>query len=147
MAAEGTKRTENTGANGGATGGSGLSVQNSAAREGQNSAIQYVSQDPGLIVRNEGVSNWENTGGPAEVALNGVGFANWNSGDGSDEAAGASARPLVSRERGSQTQRTGSIALKAGELKGILQVLGQLGCAGDSAKEKLNAHAIEKQFA
>jgi hypothetical protein len=93
------------------------------------------------------VSNWENTGGSTEVALNGVGFANWNTGDGSDEAAGASARPLGSRERGSQTQRTGSIALKAGELKGILQVLGQLGCAGDSAKEKLNAHAIEKQFA
>jgi hypothetical protein len=150
MAAEGTKRTGSTGTNAGASGtlgGSGLDRQNSAAREGQNSAIQYVSQDPGLIVRNEGVSNWENTGGPAEVALNGVGFANWNSGDGSDEAAGAGARPLVSRERGSQTLRTGSISLKAGELKGILQVLAQLGRTDDGANGKLNSHAIEKQLA
>jgi|HubBroStandDraft_1064217.scaffolds.fasta_scaffold02896_2 hypothetical protein len=147
MAAEGTKRTGNTGANGGAAGVSSLDPQNSAAREGQNSAIQYVSQDPGLIVRNEGATNRENTGGSAEVALNGVGFANGNTGEGSDEAAGASARPLGSRERGSQTLRTGSIGLKAGELKGIMQVLGQLGRAGDGAKEKLHAHAIEKQLA
>jgi uncharacterized protein (UPF0128 family) len=158
MAAEGTKRTGNAGANtgtpigtsGGALGtpgGSGPDSQNSAPREARNSVIQYVSQDPGLIVRNEAPSNRENTGGSAEVALNGVGFANWSSEDGSDETAGTSARPLGSRERGSKTLKTGSISLKSGELKGILQVLGQLGRAGDGATGKLNAHEIEKQLA
>jgi hypothetical protein len=158
MAAEGTKRTGSTGANngtnaytnGGASGtagGSGIDTQNSAAREGQNSAIQYARQDPGLIVRNEAGSNWENSGGSAEAARNSVGFANWSTGDGNDEAGGASARPLGGKERGSETLRTGSIALKSGELKGILQVLGQLGRAGDAPKGKPQAHAIEKQLA
>ena len=154
MAAEGTKRTGNAGTNfgtgGGASetsGGSGLDTQNSAAREGRNSGIQYVSQDPGLIVRNEAGGSWENNGGSAEVALNGVGFANWSTGDGSDDADGANARPLGSRERGSETLMTGSISLKSGELKGILQVLGQLGRAGDAPQGKLQAHAIEKQLA
>lgn len=154
MAAEGTKRSGHTatniGTNGdasGTPGGSGLDPKNSATRESQNSAIQYVSQDPGLIVRTEAGGNWENAGESAEAALDGVGFANWSTGDGSDEASGASARPLGSRERGSETLRTGSIALKSGELKGILQVLGQLGRAGDAPKGKLQAHAIEKQLA
>jgi hypothetical protein len=154
MAAEGTKRTGNTGAAPaartsalGTSGGSGIDLQNSAAREGQNSAIQYVSQDPGLIVRNEAAGDWENTGGTAEVALHGVGFANWNTGDGSDEAGGASARPLGSGERGSETLRTGSIGLKAGELKGILQVLAQIGRADDGKNGKQHAQAIQKQLA
>ena len=153
MAAEGTKRSGNAGTNfgtgggtSGTSGGPGLDMQNSAAREGQNSGIQYVSQDPGLIVRNEAAGSWESSGGSAEVALNGVGFANWSTGDGSDDAGGASTRPLGSRERGSETLKTGSISLKAGELKGILQVLGQLGRASDAPQGKLQAHAIEKQL-
>jgi PilZ domain len=158
MAAEGTKRSGKSGTNSGtnlgtgggasgAPGGSGLDAPNSAALEGQNSTIQYVSQDPGLIVRNEAACTFENSGGSGGAALNGVGFANWSSGDGSDETAGGSARPLGSKERGSETLKTGSISLKSGELKGILQVLGQLGRASDAPKGKLHAHAIEKQLA
>src|SRR5271163_1821314 len=66
MAAEGTKRSGNTGANtrpnGGAPGTSGLQPQNTAAQEGQNSTVQYVSQDPGLVVRNEAPCDWQNAG-------------------------------------------------------------------------------------
>jgi hypothetical protein len=154
MAAEGTKRTGNAGANGGTNigtnagasgtlGGSGPDSQNSALREAQNSVFQYVSQDPGLKVRNEAGNTWGNAGGFAEAALDGVGFASWSTRDGNDEALGASARPLGSRERGSETLGTGSIALKSGELKGILQALGQLGRAGDLPKGKPQVHAIE----
>jgi PilZ domain len=154
MAAEGTKRTGGTGANTGTgagapgtPGNSGFNPQNSAVREHQNSPIQYVSQDPGLIVRNEAGGEGQNSGETAEAALNGVGFANWNSGDGSDQGDGANARPLSSTLPGSETLRTGSISLKSGELKGILQVLGQLGRAGEGPKGKLHARAIEKQLA
>jgi hypothetical protein len=154
MAAEGTKRTGNRGANsamvGGAPetpGGSGLDSQNSAGREGQSSAVQYVSQDPGWIVRNEAVWNTENSGGSAGFESKAGDFGSWSTGEGSDEKAGASARPLGSREPGSQTLTTGQIALKAGELKGILQVLGQLGRASDASKGKQHSHAIGKQLA
>jgi hypothetical protein len=151
MAAEGTKRSGNTGANTGAnpgvSSGSGFDPQNTAGPEGQNSTIQYVSQDPSLVVRNEAPSEWQNTGGSAGFESKARDFANWNTGDGSDETA-ASARPLGStKQPGSETLKTGSIALKADELKGILQVLAQIGRGADSANGKQHMRAIESQLA
>jgi hypothetical protein len=151
MAAEGTKRSgntrANTGANPGVSSGSGFDPQNTAGPEGPNSTIQYVSQDPSLVVRNEAPSEWQNTGGSAGFASKARDFANWNTGDGSDEPA-ASARPLGStKQPGSETLKTGSIALKAGELKGILQVLAQIGRGADSANGKQHMRAIESQLA
>jgi hypothetical protein len=145
MAAEGTKRSGNTGANGGASRGSGLDPRNAVAPEGQNSAIQYVSQDPGLVVRNEAAGDWQNTGASPGFESKAGDFASWSDGEGSGDTA-ASARPLGSfKGPGSETLKTGQIALKAGELKGILQVLGQLGRASDGPKGKL--HTIEAQLA
>jgi len=151
MAAEGTKRSGNTGANTGAnpgvSSGSGFDAQNTAGPEGQNSTIQYVSQDSSLVVRNEAPSEWQNTGGSAGFESKARDVANWNTGDGSDETA-ASARPLGStKQPGSETLKTGSIALKAGELKGILQVLAQIGRSADSANGKQHMRAIESQLA
>ncbi len=143
MAAEGTKRSGNTGANGGASRGSGLDPRNAVAPEGQNSAIQYVSQDRGLVVRNEAAGDWQTTGASAGFESKAGDFASWSDGEGSGDTA-ASARPLGSWP-GSETLKTGQIALKAGELKGILQVLGQLGRASDGPKGKL--HTIEAQLA
>ena len=145
MAAEGTKRSGNTGANGGASRGSGLDPRNAVAPESQNSAIQYVSQDPGLVVRNEAAGDWQNTGASPGFESKAGDFASWSDGEGSGDTA-ASARPLGSfKGPGSETLKTGQIALKAGELKGILQVLGQLGRASDGPKGKL--HTIEAQLA
>src|ERR1700691_22350 len=135
MAAEGTKRTGNPGAdagsNSGATCGSGLDPQTAAPRQDYDPNVHYVSQDPGLVVRNEAPCNWQNTGGPAGFESKAGDFAKWDAGDGSDEQA-ASARPLSSTQQpGSETLKTGSIALKAGELRGILQVLAQIGRGAD----------------
>jgi hypothetical protein len=145
MAAEGTKRSGNTGANGGASRGSGLDPRNAVAPESQNSAIQYVSQDPGLVVRNEAAGDWQNSGASPGFESKAGDYASWSDGAGSGDTA-ASARPLGSfKGPGSETLKTGQIALKAGELKGILQVLGQLGRASDGPKGKL--HTIEAQLA
>jgi len=145
MAAEGTKRSGNTGANGGASRGSGLDPRNAVAPESQNSAIQYVSQDPGLVVRNEAAGDWQNSGASPGFESKAGDYTSWSDGAGSGDTA-ASARPLGSfKGPGSETLKTGQIALKAGELKGILQVLGQLGRASDGPKGKL--HTIEAQLA
>ncbi len=146
MAAEGTKRSGNSGANKGAPGGSVLDPQNSAAREDQNEAIQYVSQDPGLIVRNEAPGDWQNSGGSAAFESNGGDFGSWSIGDGSGETAGTIRPPGSISGSGAATLRTGQIGLKAGELKGILQVLGQMGRAGDGPTGKQHAHAIQSQL-
>jgi hypothetical protein len=150
MAAEGTKRSGNTGANTAANQGTsraaGSEAQNSAAPEGQNSTIQYVTQDPSLVVRNEAAGDWQNTAASAGFESKAGDFASWSDGEGSEDAPGRSPRPLGSgRGPGSETLKTGQISLKAGELKGILQVLGQLGRAGDGPKGKL--HTIESQLA
>jgi hypothetical protein len=147
MAAEGTKRTGNTGANTRATGGADLDPQIAATRPGQDPKIGYVSQDPDLLVRNEAPCDWQNPGGPAGFESKAGDFANWNAADGNEEPA-ASARPLGStKQPGSETLKTGSIALKAGELRGILQVLAQIGRGADGANRKQHTHAIESQLA
>jgi hypothetical protein len=151
MAAEGTKRSGNTGANAGsntgATGGSGLDPQTAATRQGQDPKVHYVSQDPDLVVRNEAPCDWQNPGGPAGFEPRAGDFAKWNTADGSDETA-ASARPLGStKQPGSETLKTGSIALKAGELRGILQVLAQIGRGADGANRKQHTRTIESQLA
>src|SRR5271170_7268631 len=154
MAAEGTKRSGNSGTNAGANkgpnisspGGSVLDPQNSAAREDQNAASQYVSQDPGLIVRNEAAGDWQNSGGSAAIESKGGDFGSWSIGDGSGETAGTIRPPGSITGSGAATLRTGQIGLKAGELKGILQVLGQIGRASDGPTGKQHAHAIQSQL-
>jgi hypothetical protein len=150
MAAEGTKRSGNSGANTGAngggsgtSGGGGLVPQDAAASEGQTSAIQYVSEDPSLVVRNEAPGDWQNTAPAAGFESKAGDFASWASDEGS-----ASARPLGSgKTPGSETLKTGSIQLKGSELKGILQVLAQIGRGADGANGKQHTRAIESQLA
>jgi len=150
MAAEGTKRSGNSGTNTGSgtglPGGSVLSPQNSAAGEEQNSPIQYVSQDPGLIVRNEAPGGWQTSGGSAAFESKGGDFGSWSNGAGNDATAGSIRPPGSITGSGAATLRTGQIGLKAGELKGILQVLGQIGRAGDGPTGKQHAHAIQSQL-
>jgi hypothetical protein len=154
MAAEGTKRSGNTGTNTGAnpgasggSGGSGHDPQDAAAPAGQNSAIQYVSQDPGLVVRNEAAGDWQNTGASTGFESKAGDFASWSDGVGSGDTAGTIRPPGSIGGSGSETLKTGSIALKASELKGILQVLAQIGRGADGANGKQHTRAIESQLA
>jgi hypothetical protein len=150
MAAEGTKRSGNTGANTGAngggsgtSGGGGLVPLNATASEGQNSVIQYVSEDPSLVVRNEAPGDWQNTAPAAGFESKAGDFGSWTNEEGSTIA-----RPLGGgKAPGSETLKTGSIQLKGSELKGILQVLAQIGRGADGANGKQHTRVIESQLA